>query len=881
MTIKIYSGKGSQKRCYEENKDKTFFLSLDKRLNTDKGKTKTYLAFKDIDAFYEWRRSDEGKKYDANFYEIIKEGCPCIEYYDIDAYTSLPGPYHNLTEDEIVESFINARMEYHIEMLGDYNIPLRRGDFYITSTPGKDKVSLHIYIRNGFMFKNNNIHLKTFVKDFKKYCEIENLPVEIDDSVYSKNRAFRLINNYKIGQKDRVCVAYNNKNKRKKDFLAVNVEGITKYYFEKEIITETKQDVKTINEIYKDSKENKIFLLLTLIEDTIAHGISPLCDTEYKDKVNYKNFFNLAVALLNSCKETDKERVFNKAFALYRHADPADKEEQYNKLLHYNYEGISIKSIHYWARFSEEYLNYFKKEDAEYREFENIRRYNWMKKKAFENRDKPVIKYGRELRSLTNKTKRRPPLLSTLERTLIKLIKYVYANGAECYFIDNEYYDLKEGKRVCEYQYESRCNFMRQAIGKGSIAVNYINESYITARKDWLKELENPKLTEKQRLKLETREPKKVNSCILQTIIDSLLQDGKLKQYTNLTFMPYLYKDISQDNLNLFRGYTYKVRDKPKIKTYMKSKFRKNITKYLCNNDKNFADWFEKWIAHAIQKPMEKCTVMAVFVGAQGTGKDLLYGALRHIIGRRYTGELTGMEPLFDRFNGCLDRKLFIRMNEIKTKGKQFANAGKLKDIIDRRFITIEQKYKEKYESMQVVRFLAFSNEEDILVLDKDDRRFSIINTNDEKAQNKEYFKSIVAELNEEFYKSMFDYYATLDISDFLPLKPCDSKFKVEQKKYNEPKPILMLLDWYKEGENKEAVKTYTLKHILNNQWLMWCHNTHYTKALDMGYITFNKHIKKILPVKPNKERVLSVSFNYEMLRDGFRKYYKDESFEL
>lgn len=879
--MKFYNGKGALKRCFSKNEGKTFFVMFDKEIPS--GKTKTFGAFKDIDAFYAWRKG-EGKSYPSNFYEIIREDKPCIEYYDIDAYPNKPGVYHNKTEDDIVDSFIEARLEYNYEMLSDHNIPLRRSDFYVTRTPGKDKISLHIYVRNGLMFKNNNVHLKNFVKDFKLYCEVEGLLVDIDDTVYSKNRAFRLINNYKIGQPDRVCVAYNNKNKSKKDFLAVNVEGISKYYFEKEIMkVEKEKNDKAIREIFKES-EDKIHLLFKLIGDTITRQKSPLCDTEYPDKINYKNFFSLTVALLNCCKESDKKTFFDLALEFYRHKDDLDADAQYKRFLYYDYNEVGIGSLHYWAKFNDEYLTYFKKEDEQYQEYKDIRKYKWLRSLAKQNINKPLIKYGRELRNLTIITKKRPPFIETVERTLKAFIKYVYSDGLECFHLDNEYYDIKEEKRICEYQYESRSRFYQTRIGKSSISMKILNENYLRDIEEWKKELSNPKLTKKQLAKHILMKPQMWKPVTLGDVIDNLLAEGKLKRYTNLTFMPYLYPkyDMAQDNLNLFRGYTYEVRNKPLIKKYVTSKFRKNIRKYLCNDDKDFADWFESWIAHAIQKPLQKCTVMAVFVGAQGTGKDLLYGALRKIIGKRYTGELSGMDPLFDRFNGCLDQKLFIRMNEIKTKGKQYTNAGKLKDIIDRRYITIEPKFKEKYESLQVVRFLAFSNEEDILVLDKDDRRFSMINTNDEMAQNKEYFKGIISELDEEFYQSMFDYYATLDISDFNAHKPCDSKFKVEQKQLNEPKPILMLLDWFKEeGKDKTTVKTYTLKNILNNEWMMWCSNQHYHKALDMGSITFNKYIKKILPVKKDKNRVLSVSFNYEILRDGFRKYYKDETFEL
>ena len=772
-------------------------------------------------------------------------------------------------------------------MLSEYNIPLRKKDFYITATPDpkNKKVSLHIYIRNGYKFKNNNIHLKNFVKGFKEYCEVEGKPIDIDMSVYSKNRCFRLINNHKFGQKERVCRAITNMNTSIKNFYAVYVENEKKYYFELEkIIEETKEQKERVCKIFEDSKNNKLLCLLKLIEETIESGISPLCDNEFGDKICYNDYIRLIMAFFNVCKEEEKPIFFSRIFKLYRRNENLKYSEEYDKLSTIiNEDRIGIKSIHYYARYHAEYKEIFKQETEEYNLFLIFKTFDWKLSLAKKRKDKPIIQYGRQLRDFTYLTKRNPPLLSTLENNIKSLIKYVYQEGKENFYIENEYYDMKENKRICNFEYESR-NMFKSKFGKGEIPVNFINVKFKTDYASWLEE-EPPKTAKKAYDKWARGKPKMFITLSIGFIIDKMILERRLAKFTNLTFEPYLVKDknhMGNDNLNLFKGYTYDLSCGGDKKRYEKSLFRNNIRRYLCNEDKTFANWFENWIAHAIQKPMEKCTTMTIFIGEQGTGKDIMFGALRKIIGKRYTAELGGMTPLFDKFNKSLDQKLFIRINEIKSRGEQFANADKLKDIIDREWITIEPKGKEKYESKQVARFLGFGNEEDLVKVENRDRRFSIQNTNNAMAQNTKYFKSIVKEMNEDFYKDMFMFYATLDISDFNPCRPCETTFKTKQKEFSEPKPILMLKEWYfEEKRDKEIINEITLTNLFTNHFGDYSAKYNYT--LKMGSITFNKHIKKLLT--PNRVKgggkKLGVKFNYDILQSAFRKYYNDENFIL
>lgn len=893
MKTKQYCGKGSMKVCFKENKDKKCFLMYEQEISPGK-KTNTYFAFRDLTAFREWRRG-EGKIYNKCWYELIKEGQPCIEYYDIDARTDKPGIFEGKTQEEIAEEFIRARLEYQEEMLSDKNIPLRKEHFLITSTPGKGKVSLHIYIRNNYYFENNHIHLKDFVNSFKEYCEVEQLPIDIDMSVYSRNRAFRLINNHKYGQENRVCVAYNNKNKGLLDFYATYLTNKEKLYFKEEVLGETNEQKVKVQEIYKDTQCNeKLQFLLKFIEETIADGSSPLCDDEFGNKICYKDYIRVSSAFMNECQEIHKPLFFSRIFNLYRRKEDADYSKEYDKLKDPE-KNIGIRSIHYWAKCHPEYEKHFKKELEEYNKFLKEKIYDWKLAKAKKIENDLIIEFAHQLRTLTKKTKNKPTTRKGLVKTIKYLIKYVYAAGQECFYIRSDHFDIIERKRVCDFEYENRTKFYSQ-LGKGKIIISYVNENYKRDKKAWIKSepIREDYDTKKAYVTAYTswiiKKPKMIVKTWLEDMINELIVTDEIDRYTALTFEPYLkYRKEGTDNLNLFTGYSYSLDCGGKKDIYINSLFRENVCKHLCDNNMEFFNGFEKFVAHAIQKPLSKCSTMFIFSGKQGTGKDLFYNALRRIVGMRYTGEITGMNPLFDKFNKSLDQKLFIRINEIKSRGKHFDKAGDLKDIIDREYISIEPKGKEKYVSYQCTRFIGFSNDEDIVKVEYDDRRFNMITTNNDKAQNKKWFSRILKELNEDFYKSMFMYFATLDISDYNPCIPISTKFKQEQVVYTEPKPILFLKELFKqEGWKKEGVYRVSNHILFAQHYICFCEFNNHELGKKMSKTTFEKHIRKVLGKSKKRtskdedgKRPMGYTITYDWLNNKLREYYRDPTFEI
>ncbi len=370
----FYKGKKSQQKCFDENPDKDFFVCLEQPIGNGK-KTNTYAGFKNHEDFFNWRLN-EGKDYPANFYELIKDG-DCIEYYDIDGYYTNPifcdDDGNPLSDWKILQNFIDARIEFGIEIedeIGSY--PLKFSDFYVVSTPdpNKKKASLHIYIRNGMKFRNNHTHLKSFVRKFRDFCLDYNRPVEIDVSVYSKNRLLRMINNHKFGQPERKGIRltdlnYKSKTCHKNMFFATYLESEIKesqsaYYpsFNNEK-KETKPLTKEEIDLLK-VENDELKTLVGLITKSIREEYSSICDKEYPDKLGYENWRNLIFGVWGCCKD-EKEKIYYYDILkdLYRHINDIDEEAKLKHLLNYDYKQITIKSLHYLARQNKDYNTHF------------------------------------------------------------------------------------------------------------------------------------------------------------------------------------------------------------------------------------------------------------------------------------------------------------------------------------------------------------------------------------------------------------------------------------------------------------------------------------------------------------------------------------------
>ena len=344
----------------------------------------SYNAYSTLKDFIKYSKKLSYK--DRNLYEQIKY--ECTEYYDIDGDINIEY-YKNTSYNNIIKDFLNMRTEWgKVNTYDNSDIDIEKDVFVLVSTNPEQKKSIHITIRNGFVFKSTLDH-KKYATDFEKFLENKDCPIKIDKSVYNTSSNFRTIGQHKIGS-DRVLIRsdfnklslecdeelfYNSNVSPEID--NVNTTGfISKQTFESSKEFESyKSFVLNFVNVEQETKRVKIkkeditkllkcdvLKLIELLAKNIDEGTHYLCDKETKNKVVYDVWKNIVFASMNSLSnEEEQETAFTILFPLYRN----NKNLSFNQELKAftnnseNYDGMNISCLHSWCRELPEYKELF------------------------------------------------------------------------------------------------------------------------------------------------------------------------------------------------------------------------------------------------------------------------------------------------------------------------------------------------------------------------------------------------------------------------------------------------------------------------------------------------------------------------------------------
>ncbi|KAF9407786.1 hypothetical protein BGZ94_002559 [Podila epigama] len=183
---------GPQARCHEQGglNSHEFFVAID-------GPSKNeYASYKDSSVFLEMYAGIPDSK--RCFFEQIREGQACSEYYDIDWALGQATDRDELQrlEKQVFAVFLRMRNQHAPKYAVD-------SEHCRVLSASKDmKLSLHIIIPK-YVFLNNR-HLKTFMLAFREtwrsaHNDMDMALLEyIDDGVYSKNRLMRILGSCKF-----------------------------------------------------------------------------------------------------------------------------------------------------------------------------------------------------------------------------------------------------------------------------------------------------------------------------------------------------------------------------------------------------------------------------------------------------------------------------------------------------------------------------------------------------------------------------------------------------------------------------------------------------------------------------------------------------------
>lgn len=179
---------------------------------------------------------------------------------------------------------------------------------------------------------------------------------------------------------------------------------------------------------------------------------------------------------------------------------------------------------------------------------------------------------------------------------------------------------------------------------------------------------------------------------------------------------------------------------------------------------------FLQWLAHIIQRPHElPHTCYLFYTPTHGTGR----GTLAEILARVFRGSAAiGVTPqmiIGDGFNGRLSRKLLATVDEVRegTRSAHSREAQAFKSRITETERHINPKYGVQSVEKNCCRWLFFSQYEDAIPFDNNDRRVIVI-ANPTTAAPSEWFEYLRSFMERpEFFASVQHYLATLDLTGF------------------------------------------------------------------------------------------------------------------
>lgn len=237
------------------------------------------------------------------------------------------------------------------------------------------------------------------------------------------------------------------------------------------------------------------------------------------------------------------------------------------------------------------------------------------------------------------------------------------------------------------------------------------------------------------------------------------MNSEKRRTYDGFVFAP--ERDVDTRWYNLWRGFSVQpalAANHPALDAFLD-----HALNNVCHGDKDLCHWLIGWFAHMIQRPWEKPLVALVFKGKKGTGKNALIERVGHLLGKHFM-VTSKRRHMVGQFNGHLESCLCLTLDEAFWSGDK-ESEGVLKDLITGSKHTIEHKGKESFEVRNLTRVIIIGNEEWIVPVTHDERRFAVFTMGDARRQDREFFEGMRVGMEQGGYAHLLRFLMGYDIS--------------------------------------------------------------------------------------------------------------------
>jgi hypothetical protein len=215
-----------------------------------------------------------------------------------------------------------------------------------------------------------------------------------------------------------------------------------------------------------------------------------------------------------------------------------------------------------------------------------------------------------------------------------------------------------------------------------------------------------------------------------------------------------------------------------------------HIKEIWCSGEEDQYEYVMNYLAHIIQKPWVKTAVCLALHSKQGAGKGVILKKLENIIGDNHYSQNSNAERVFGKFNGLLEGKTLINLDEAFWGGDKKLE-GQIKNHITEDKQTVEKKTINQYNIHDFCNYIITTNNDWFAGIEEGDRRYYCLELLNKfagrsNAENEAYFNKIRMVPTEAFAKVLYN----RDISQFNPRKFKKTALAQEQveRNHNSPK---------------------------------------------------------------------------------------------
>ena len=190
----------------------------------------------------------------------------------------------------------------------------------------------------------------------------------------------------------------------------------------------------------------------------------------------------------------------------------------------------------------------------------------------------------------------------------------------------------------------------------------------------------------------------------------------------------------------------------------------------VAGENEELKEYLLNYYAHLIQKPEKKTDVCLLIQGLQGTGKTTLGEILlKNMLGKKYVFDTCDVDKICGRFNSIVQGKLMGILNEA-TGRDTMGIIDKIKDSITRKDVLLEHKGIDPVLVKDYCNYIYTTNNVNPVKIDKDDRRFQVMECSAKHKGDVEYFNKLYADLEDmKVLKTFYKFLKDRDIGEFNP----------------------------------------------------------------------------------------------------------------